>query len=783
MATLGLIALIGYGNTFRVPFVFDDRPSIVENPTVHRLATALTPPAGGLPVSGRPIVNLSLAVNLAFGGMNPAGYHAANLLFHAAAALVLFGLVRITLARGGRANATTVALAVAAIWAAHPLLTEAVTYTVQRAEVLVALFLLLTLYAFARATASRHPGRWLGLSIAACALGMATKEVMAAAPLLVLVYDRTFVSGALAEAWRRRRGYYLGLAATWAILAGLVGGGSARGGTAGFGLNITPFAYALTQCEAIVRYVGLALWPQWLAFDYNTYLATPGTAVLFVIVIAAAGAFTFAAWKRWPGAAFLAVAFWAILAPSSSVVPVATQTIAEHRTYLPLAALISAAVVGLEPILARRLQWAAFAGIAALLALTAARNHAYRSELALWNDTVAKRPENVRARYNLALAALDAGDAARAIAESEAAIRLAPESADAHHNFALILLRTNRAAEALEHSQLAVKYRPWMADAEATVGVALLRLGRAADAVEHFRTALRLNPNLFEAHHNLGSALLRLGQPADALPEVQAALALRPDHANAHNTLAETYRQLGRAADALTAVQHALGLDPNFAEAYYTRGNLLLQNRQPHAAAAAFETALRLNPGLETARLALAGARLQEGRTQDALQIYTQAAQGTDASYDAHYHFANALFQLNRFADAAREYEAALKLDPKAYSAHYNLGHAWLAQEKPLEAIPHLRAATALNPASVDAHFTLGETLLAIDRPAEAVTAFETAVRLAPNSAEAHTSLGDALAELGRKAEAAAHYETALRLDPTSADAKQRLAALRATSR
>ena len=74
-----------------------------------------------------------------------------------------------------------------------------------------------------RVRSGRTPGpprrRWLAVSLAACLLGMGTKEVMATCPLLVLLYDRTFVAGSFAGAWRRRRGYYLGLAGTWLVLA------------------------------------------------------------------------------------------------------------------------------------------------------------------------------------------------------------------------------------------------------------------------------------------------------------------------------------------------------------------------------------------------------------------------------------------------------------------------------------------------------------------------------------------------------------------------------------
>ena len=119
------------------------------------------------------------------------------------------------------------ALAVALLWVLHPLQTESITYIVQRAESLMGLFYLLTLYCFIRhaegdqSSASPSPDgkRWAGLAIACCFLGMASKEVMVSAPLIVFLYDRTFVSGSFRKAWQQHRGLYIGLASSWLLLA------------------------------------------------------------------------------------------------------------------------------------------------------------------------------------------------------------------------------------------------------------------------------------------------------------------------------------------------------------------------------------------------------------------------------------------------------------------------------------------------------------------------------------------------------------------------------------
>ena len=205
--------LLAYHNSFTGPFIFDDLPSIPENPTIRHLWPIwqpLSPPqTGGITVEGRPVINLSLAINYALGGYDVRGYHVLNLTIHILAGLTLFGVVRRTLLQprlrerfGGVAN--ELALAVAVLWTVHPLQTESVTYIVQRAESLMGLFYLLTLYCFIRSVESPRPRVWCGLCLTACAVGMASKEVMASAPLLVMLYDRAFISGSFREAWRRR---------------------------------------------------------------------------------------------------------------------------------------------------------------------------------------------------------------------------------------------------------------------------------------------------------------------------------------------------------------------------------------------------------------------------------------------------------------------------------------------------------------------------------------------------------------------------------------------------
>jgi tetratricopeptide (TPR) repeat protein len=636
LAAAGVIALAAgaaYGNTFGAPFVFDDAASIADNPTLRGFWTAFAPPAGGLTVSGRPLVNASLALNRALGGEAVWGYHAFNLAVHVAAALALFGIVRRTLLACAQERALPLAAAVAVLWAVHPLQTESVTYVVQRAESLMGLLFLLTLYGFIRATDSPRRGRWLALSVAACAAGMATKEVMVAAPLLVLLYDRMFGSGDFRTAWRRRRGYYLALAGTWLLLAALVATAGNRAGTAGVGVGVSSASYALTQCRAIVHYLRLAVWPEPLVFDYGTALVHrlaevwPQAAGLALLLAATALAV-------WRGAkrGFLGAWFFAILAPSSSVLPVATQTMAEHRMYLPLAAVVTAFVLAMHAWLGGRALMVCGVLAVAWGGVTLRRNALYRDDVALWRHTVAQRPENARAHNNLGYALSNRARWLESAGEFSEAMRLDPAKPDAYNNLGHDLMKLDRAPEAAAVLADALRLKPDYAEAHHNLADAYARMDRFADAAAHYRAALQRKLDLAETYAGLGHALLRAGRPADAIAPCEQALRLRPGLAATHNDLGIALAQTGRGAEALPHFERAVQLDPAMHDARNNLGNILLQGGRPDEAMAHYRRVLALKPDHAVAHNNLGEALARSGRPAEAAAEF-EAALGIDPDY------------------------------------------------------------------------------------------------------------------------------------------------------
>ena len=556
-----------YSTSFGGVFVCDDGPAIVDNPNIKALlplGRAMTAPSEAT-VSGRPIPSLTLALNYTLAppeardvlappaaGLGPDsaalfhrnlwGYHFMNLVIHLAAGLTLFGVMRRTFAArmeagdrgrtqgkgaaqpgsesgvqgifgGLRASlasaATPLAFSIALIWIVHPLQTQSVTYIVQRVESLMGLFYLLTLYCAIRAARPGLRRTWWAVgSIAACALGMGSKEVMVTAPLMVVLWYTTFRVN-----WRRRHLLYAGLASTWLVLVALVAS-ETRSRSVGFHLGWTAWSYLMTQAGVLVHYLRLSFVPVPLVFDYGwpkaqSLAEVAPEATLLVILLALT---TVGLVRRWP-IALAGAWFFAILAPTSSVLPITTEIASEHRMYLPVAAIITLAVLGahqtarhlIPRVLASenvRRRVALTAGIilvatvaAAFSEMTRARNRDYWSDEGLWFDTVQKRPMNAHARAGYAVNLVAQERWAEAETQLRLAVQLDPSHEHAHMNLGSALCALGRVDEGIGHLERARALAPGLPETYGLLGEAYASKGNMALALQHFSRAIQLLPD------------------------------------------------------------------------------------------------------------------------------------------------------------------------------------------------------------------------------------------------------------------------------------------------
>lgn len=535
---LGLVLLAIYGHTLHDPFVFDDLDAIVDNASLHAWATALSPPPD-TPVSGRPLVNLSFALNvLLTRGVAPFGFRLVDLALHALNALLAYALLARVLARPGvpsrvRARAKECALLSALLWACHPLQSEAVLYVTQRTELMAGACVLASILCAVRyLDAPSAPGARTQLLLAALSgcIGGACKESAVAIPVVLLALDLAFYARSLASAWREHRALHgaLGLALVPLLLPLMA---AARDRTAGLGLGVTAWQSLALGGHALLWYLRLSLWPAPLSVTYNwsyhgNYWAEDAiAAALLVVSLAALRA------RPWLGAAGTWV--FALLAPSTSLIPIISEVAAERRMYLPLLALVSVAVGLAHYAFASRRELA----LSVCLLLTAASawaSHArardFSSAEALFRAALRADPDNPQAMWGLGRALEERGATVPALQlyERMASKRYpyeGPASWGTRGLMAAADLYRQRGDEprAGDAVRRALEHDPNSAIGQLHRASKLVASGRDDAAIVLLQDMLRQPFLLARVHRELAALYLRRGDQAAAQRQLQAA--------------------------------------------------------------------------------------------------------------------------------------------------------------------------------------------------------------------------------------------------------------------
>ena len=630
LGALLVLAVAGlYANSLHGEWIFDDYRDVLGPESIQGvwpLGRHFLQRTGGLIVThSRPLASLTFAVDSLFGGNDPFLFHVTNVAIHALATLCLFGLLRRTLllssAARTRPTAHLLAFTTALLWAIHPLQTEAVAYITQRYESLMGLFALATLLCVVRSDQSRHPKAWSVAAVCSCLLALASKEVAVVLPLLVLLYDRAFLAGTFRGAWLARRGLYLALAFVEALFLWNQAHVPSRA-FAGFTLLVPWWQYAMNQPAVVLHYLRLTVWPHPLVLDYGWAPALSlGPLLPGFLLVGSLLAMTLFAQKRFPRWGFLGAAFFLVLAPTSSILPILDLAV-EHRMYLPLAPVLAATIVGLHDlarwIVARQPRWAKALQLSLLLGgslatvlfgtLTALRSETYRSELALSLDTLLQRPGNPRAHINLAFALNKAGRLDEAVRQARIASQLAPGNTLIRLTLAAFLEQEGQDEEAIQELQEAARRdprnpKPWLVLGE--IHAKTMALERS---LECLGTAVALDPRLSQAYLDLGNVRATMGDFPAALGEYRKAIALQPDLSLAHRGSGLVLLKLGRLTDSVQAFEVYVQLERGAPEALVFVGQALYALDQRPEALRYWQRALQRDPRHVPALLSLSWA-------------------------------------------------------------------------------------------------------------------------------------------------------------------------------
>lgn len=589
---LALTTLLVYAQVVRFDFLnFDDPDYVSQNIHVRggitwagvRWAFTSTDAANWFPVT-----RLSHMLDGQLFGMQSGMHHLTNVILHLLAAFVLFAfLERAT-------HMSWPSALVALLFALHPLHVESVAWIAERKDVLSALFLFVTLWAYVWYTERRTAARYLFVMLAFC-LGLLSKPMLVTTPFLLLLLDFWPLRRARSAALLVEKIPLFLLSAVSAIVTYFVQehAGAAEAIRVPLGLRIEN---ALVSYVAYIRDMFI---PVRLAVFYpypgHIPIWQPLIAALALIVIS-----SFVVYCR--RHRFLVVGWlWYLgtLVPVIGLVQVGAQARADRYTYIPLIGLSIMLAWGLrefvicrphtKPIVIRTL--AAACGVCAVLCYLQVRY--WRDSGQLFEHALRVTRENYVAEHNLGeYLSEEPGRLPEAVAHLRAAVHLRPDSLRARTDLGTALAKTaGGLPAAIQQYQAALQISPDSAITHNDLGAAFVQAGRVPEAIAQFEEAVRLDPEYAEArrnlaladspesHYNLGVELAKSGDTEKAIQEFNTAVRLRPDYAEAHNDLGVVLASVpGRLPEAITQWQTALRLKPDYADA---RANLDMAQRHP----------------------------------------------------------------------------------------------------------------------------------------------------------------------------------------------------------
>ena len=612
LAGLLLATAVAYAPGLHADFVFDDSLTVETNLGIRNLGNFLRPDFWTKALrSVRVVTDFTFALNYAAGTLDPFPYHATNLAIHLAVVLLACAFTRKVIALSGSSQLDPLSFAVVALFALHPLQTQAVEYVSQRSELLASGFYLGSLMLLL--AAERRRLRWTGLAwylvgFAAFVLALAAKVNAMTLPfaylLMGMLPSRAAFPNKLAPSRRRvALAAPLFVYAVVVVLRTLPTMRSPDDGldTAGFNVPSLPAGrYFLTQWHVLVTYLRLIFWPAGQNLDWDFPFARGlGDPTVLLCGLLLAGLLLGAAYlfRRCRSrddqaaatgrtAAFGVVWFYLVISPTSSIVPLA-DVVMEHRLYLPCWGIFLAVMVGPGYTLGRLASPRANRLAATLLlllcgwlaTLTSARVSLWRSKITLWSDVVAKSPRKARAHLGL-------GDSYRASGQTQRALN------------------------------------------ELTTALKL-----AGDAPAWTRARI---------YERLGGLYLSQGRTEDSIAAVQAGLAVRPEHSGLLGTLAMARLQRDELALAEEAAEKSVATSKRPAGSLLVLGIVRARMGNWQGASAAFAEAVKEDPDLLQARLGLAELYRVQGRGEQACDVLHAGHQPRDPTVRAQWQAAMA---------------------------------------------------------------------------------------------------------------------------------------------
>lgn len=566
-ALLATATVAAYAPTFSADFVdIDDADYVPENEMVLAGlgADGVAWAFGGAHAGNWiPLTWLSHMLDVDLFGVEPGAHHAMNVALHVANALLLFGMLT------SLTGAIAPSLAVAALFALHPVNVESVAWISQRKTTLSTGFGILAIWSYARFTRTGARGSYAA-SLLSFAASLLAKQTLVTMPFALLLLDWWPLRRTDAMGWRRllleKLPYALFAAVASAATIAAQGEAISTGAT-------YPLAVRIGNAVlSVVRYVGLFVWPTKLAVFHPLYVedVTPArvTACALLLVAASGAAFALRRTRRHLLVGWLW--FVGTLVPVIGLVQVGSQAMADRYAYVPFWGLSLALVWSAwEPMRAHRAWRAAVSGgfvavSGALAVLTYEQATKWHDSIALFEDAVADTERNYVAERALAGQYFNRGEYTIALRHAEEGAKYPRDLGEVLPVYGMALYQTGAKAEAIAKLEEATRVAPRSAIGFSNLGWVYLQEGDVPRAADALAAAVSIDPQNVQSQYLLATSQLRLGHPDEAAAGFARVVAIDPLHFDAWIEQARTLGKLGRFEESAAVLQDALAAAAGF---------------------------------------------------------------------------------------------------------------------------------------------------------------------------------------------------------------------------
>ena len=682
---LASVVFATYINSLDNSFHFDDNHSIVEN---HHLRTLQNVPQFFLDSNTfsnestmgmyRPLLQVTFALNYAWGRYEVGGYRIVNLLVHIFCAWLVFVIV--TFYTGSRDTGIAVSL----LFSLHPINSQVVNYISSRSESLSSMGVLCALYLTLREMPWRGAIPY-GLALLVKSIAVVTL------PLLVIL------KGFCRKRDRRWKhfvpfvmvaGVYLGIIISDGFLIKSLDQEVRSLGDQVF-----------TQLKATVFYLQLLIMPVCLNVEHSFVISRKVSETAVFMSLCFLSSLVYAVWSlpRFLAIVPLGIA-WFLLSISLTFIFPLSVVVNEHRVYLASIGLLLSIVgvlnLGRDSLTVKSML---FVALITFTAMSFQRNAIWFNEYTLWHDAALKSPGMFRAQsnYGLALYHQNKPDIAKEVLTG--ALELNPSDAKAWNNYGLVQEDLADFAAAEEAFKIAVRLQPRFSGGHANLGRHYLGIGNLSNAEYHLEQAIELNPHNIEARVNRGRLFEQLGDYQRGEIQYRKALKLDREYPPALNNLALVLERRGDIVGAEELLKQAVKFNPLHSESRanllllqledqgYSRrevyeqvleqvtdqpllwkvlGDLRARDAEWEPAIQAYNTSLELAPYLKGVKASLADAYRSNGNVAAAIAMYQEAIKESPGNIGLLSDLASAYSDIGRFEEAIKVTKKALKMVP-----------------------------------------------------------------------------------------------------------------------